>query len=171
MQALFNSDVTMKLTTWDLLLGNGVYGSIGEVCKLALLLGGVYLVCVGVINFRWPLVYIAVTGVVTFFLNGFDFMGAVNALLSGGLILGAVFMATDYVTSPATKTGNYICRAGRAYCGIASSRQGGSGFICNLADEPCRSSYRQLLCASSFRIPQGSQGGGKKWLTKNKRRA
>lgn len=108
MQALFNSDVTMKLTTWDLLLGNGVYGSIGEVCKLALLLGGVYLVCVGVINFRWPIVYIAVTGVTTFLLNGFDFMGAVNSLLSGGLILGAVFMATDYVTSPATKLGNYI---------------------------------------------------------------
>ena len=108
MQALFNNNVVSNLTTVDLLLGNGVYGSIGEVCKLALLLGGVYLVVMGVINFRWPLVYIAVTGVVTFLLNGFDFVGSVNSLLSGGLILGAVFMATDYVTTPATKLGNYI---------------------------------------------------------------
>ena len=108
MQALFDKDVVNNLTTFDLLLGNGVYGSIGEVCKLALLIGGVYLVVTGVLNFRWPLVYIAVTGVVTFLLNGFDAVNALNSLLSGGLILGAVFMATDYVTTPATKTGNYI---------------------------------------------------------------
>lgn len=108
MQALFNSDVTSKLTTLDLLLGNGVYGSIGEVCKLALIVGGVYLVAVGVLNFRWPLVYVAVCGVTTFLLNGFNLTNAVNSLLSGGLILGAVFMATDYVTTPATKAGNYI---------------------------------------------------------------
>lgn len=108
MQALFNSSVTSNLTTFDLLLGNGVYGSIGEVCKLALILGGVYLVVTGVLNFRWPLVYVAVVGVVTFLLNGFDVANALNSLLSGGLILGAVFMATDYVTTPATKVGNYI---------------------------------------------------------------
>lgn len=108
MQALYSEAVTCKLTTLDLFLGNGVYGSIGEVCKLALIVGGIYLIAVGVLNFRWPLVYLAVTGVATFLINGFNMTNALNSLLSGGLMLGAIFMATDYVTTPATKTGNYI---------------------------------------------------------------
>ena len=116
------------LTNLDLFLGTGVAGSIGEICKLALILGGIYLVLRGVLNFRWPLVYIASTGVVAVLINWFDsckvdgqfvasmlgeqFVPALAtflpSILSGGLTLGAIFMATDYVTTPNTKLGNYI---------------------------------------------------------------
>lgn len=115
LQTLFNSNVDSTLNGWDLLLGTGVAGCIGETCKIALIVGGIYLVIRGVLNFRWPLVYIATTGVMTVLIEWIgtgDFMGALNAfvpsILSGGLILGAIFMATDYVTTPNTKLGNYI---------------------------------------------------------------
>lgn len=128
LQALYDPSIANSLNGWDLLLGTGVQGCIGEVCKLALIIGGIYLIVRNVINFRWPLVYIAVTGVVTVFiawiegcsaltnptsaLVGIEFSKAwgtfIPSILSGGLILGAIFMATDYVTTPNTKLGNYI---------------------------------------------------------------
>ena len=128
LQTLFSSDSTSTLTNLDLFLGTGVAGTVGEVCKLALIAGGIYLVVRGVLNFRWPLVYIATTGVVAVLIawvegcikNG-EFVGALMSsqfvpalgtflpsILSGGLILGAIFMATDYVTTPNTKLGNYV---------------------------------------------------------------
>jgi electron transport complex protein RnfD len=99
---------SMGYTTLDLLLGTGMPGSIGETCKIALILGGIYLVIIGVLDFRWPLIYIAVTGLFTVVLNGFNFNYFLPSILTGGLILGAIFMATDYTTTPNTKTGNYI---------------------------------------------------------------
>ena len=102
-----------SLNAVDLLLGTGVAGTIGETCAAALLLGGIYLVVRGVLNFRWPLVYMAVVGVVSFVMNYFtnealDVSVIWNSILTGGVVLGAVFMATDYVTTPNTKLGNYI---------------------------------------------------------------
>lgn len=128
LQALFGTEHTGSLSNIDLLLGTGVAGTIGETCKIALIIGGIYLVVRGVLNFRWPLVYIACTGVVSVLiawiegcmvdghfvsqLMGVRFSSAVAtflpSILSGGLILGAIFMATDYVTTPNTKLGNYI---------------------------------------------------------------
>lgn len=106
---LYNpTEINNTLTNLDLFLGTGVPGVIGETCKAALLLGGIYLCARGIINFRWPIVYIAVTGLFTVALNGFDFNYFLPSILSGGLFLGAIFMATDYVTSPTTKLGNYI---------------------------------------------------------------
>lgn len=99
---------TSTLTNLDLFLGTGVGGVIGETCKAAIILGGIYLVIRKVLNFHWPIVYVAVTGLVTVALNGFDFAVFLPSILSGGLILGAVFMATDFVTTPDTKLGNYI---------------------------------------------------------------
>ncbi len=120
---------TNTLSNLDLFLGTGVAGCIGETCKLALIVGGIYLVVRGVLNFRWPLVYIATTGVVSVLiawisgcynsegvfipeLMGTKFAQAwevfLPSILSGGLILGAIFMATDYVTTPNTKVGNYV---------------------------------------------------------------
>ena len=101
------------LSTLDLLLGTGVAGTIGETCAAALLIGGIYLVVRGVLNFRWPLVYMAAVGVVSFVMNYFtkntwDVSVIWNSILTGGVVLGGVFMATDYVTSPNTKLGNYI---------------------------------------------------------------
>ena len=93
----------------DLLLGN-TGGCLGETCALLLLLGGLYLVIRRVINPRIPLVYIGTVAILTLlFPKGGDpllWMG--SQVLSGGLILGAVFMATDYVTSPVTAWGQVI---------------------------------------------------------------
>lgn len=79
----------------DLFLGN-VAGCIGETCALALLLGGIYLVARGVISPVIPCVYIGTVAVFSLIFGRdplFD-------ILSGGLLLGAIFMATDYTTSP-----------------------------------------------------------------------
>lgn len=106
--SLFNNEIRHTLTNLDLFLGTGVPGVIGETCKVAILVGGLYLCIRGIINFRWPIVYVGVTGLVTVMLNGFNFNVFLPSILSGGLILGAVFMATDYTTTPMTKLGNYI---------------------------------------------------------------
>ena len=91
----------------DLLLGN-IGGSIGETCKVALLIGGVYLLVRRVITWHIPVAFIATTFVFTLAVHDFDVMLALSLVLSGGLILGAIFMATDYVTSPTTPLGKLI---------------------------------------------------------------
>ena len=91
----------------DLLLGN-VGGSIGETCKVALLIGGIYLLIRRVITWHIPVAFIATTFIFTLAVYEFDFMLALSLILSGGLFLGAIFMATDYVTSPTTPLGKII---------------------------------------------------------------
>lgn len=91
----------------DLFLGTGIAGCIGETCKVALLLGGIYLLVRRVIDWK-PVIYILVTGLWTVVIKGFDFNYFLPSILSGGLFLGAIFMATDYVTCPNTKIGTYI---------------------------------------------------------------
>ena len=91
----------------DLLLGN-IGGSIGETCKVALLIGGVYLLVRRVITWHIPVAFIATTFIFTLAVHEFDFMLALSLVLSGGLLLGAIFMATDYVTSPTTPLGKII---------------------------------------------------------------
>ncbi len=95
-------------------------GSLGETCALALLLGGVYLVIRRVISPRSPLAYILTVAVMSF-VPGKNpaFQGQpVLAVLSGGVMLGAIFMATDYTTSPTTKKGQIIYGVG---CGLITS--------------------------------------------------
>lgn len=92
----------VALSNLDLFLGTGVAGCIGETSKIALLLGGIYLVIRRVIDWKWPILYIATTGLMTVALSGFNFTVFLPSILSGGLFLGAIFMATDYVTSPST---------------------------------------------------------------------
>lgn len=99
---------TTKLSNLDLLLGTGLPGCIGETCKLALLAGGIYLVCRKIINPLYPIIYILVTGLFAVALKGFDFSYFLPSILSGGLIIGAIFMATDYTTTPNTKLANII---------------------------------------------------------------
>ena len=98
----------------DMLLGNRG-GCLGEVCALALLLGGVYLIARRVISPIIPLCYIATVALCMLPATGFDPTLTAYELLSGGLILGAFFMATDYVTSPITSKGKVIFAVG---CGI-----------------------------------------------------
>ena len=101
----------------DAFVGN-VGGCIGEISALALLLGGVYLIARGVIRARIPVAYIATVAVLTFIfpLGGNDRLTwMAYQLFTGGLFLGAFFMATDYVTSPVTKKGEVIYGIG---CGL-----------------------------------------------------
>lgn len=94
----------------DLFLGNHG-GSLGETCALALLLGGVYLIVRRVITWHTPVVFVATVFVFTFLLGE----NPVEHVFTGGLLLGAIFMATDYSTTPSTKWGKVIFGLG---CGI-----------------------------------------------------
>ncbi len=87
----------------DLLLGN-VPGSLGETCKVALLIGAAYLMIRGIVNWRIPLTFLATVALLSFIVG----KDPLFELLSGGIILGAFFMATDYVTSPTTSMGRLI---------------------------------------------------------------
>lgn len=91
----------------DLFFGN-MSGAIGEVSAFLLLIGGLYLVIRGVIKPIIPLAFIGTTALFTYLFMGFDIKVTLVYVLSGGLILGAVFMATDYVTSPTTNLGKLI---------------------------------------------------------------
>ena len=91
----------------DLFLGK-TGGAIGETCTLALLIGGIYLLCRRVIQWHLPVAFIGTVFLFTLTLVGFDFTAALAWTLSGGLFLGAIFMATDYVTSPATPLGMFV---------------------------------------------------------------
>ncbi len=94
----------------DLLLG-AIPGSLGETCKIALLVGAAFLLIRGIVNWRIPVTFIATVAILSFIVGKDPLAEA----LSGGLILGAFFMATDYVTSPTTGNGRLIFGTG---CGI-----------------------------------------------------
>ena len=100
----------------DMFLGN-CPGSIGELSALALLLGGAYLVARKVISARIPVSYLATVAVITFVFHKTDdaLSWMLYSLFSGGVMLGAIFMATDYVTSPVTKKGQILYGIG---CGV-----------------------------------------------------
>lgn len=86
----------------------GFYGgAIGETCTAALLVGFVYLVIRRVIYLETPLIFIGTVFVLSLIVDN-SFSVALYQILSGGLILGAVFMATDYVTTPITRSGKMI---------------------------------------------------------------
>ena len=105
------------LSLSDMFLGN-IGGCIGETSSLALLIGGVYLVARKVISPKIPVSYILTVAVLTYIFP-YENMTSVSSMLAsilgGGLMLGAIFMATDYVTSPITKKGRLIMGLG---CGI-----------------------------------------------------
>ena len=90
----------------DLFLGTGLAGCIGETCKLALLIGYIYLVARRVIKWWQPLLYVVLSAFLSVCMAAtaegasFDISLFVDYALSGGLMFGAIFMATDYVTSP-----------------------------------------------------------------------
>lgn len=96
---------------WNLFVGN-VGGCIGETSALALLIGGIYLIYRGVISYRIPATYIATVAVLSFLFGGFDPYMMVYHVLAGGLFLGAIYMATDYSTSPMTAKGQIIMGIG-----------------------------------------------------------
>ena len=107
-------------TYWQMFVGN-IGGSLGEVSALALLIGLVYLLWRKIISWHIPVYYIGtfaiLTSVLWFFTGNLQYHPLTN-LLSGGLMLGAIFMATDYTTSPMTVKGKIIFAAG---CGLLTA--------------------------------------------------
>ena len=94
----------------DLLLGNHG-GSLGETCALTLILGGIYLLVRRVISWHAPVAFIGTVALMSL-VCGRDVLGQ---LLSGGLVIAAIFMATDYSSTPNTKWGKIIFGVG---CGL-----------------------------------------------------
>lgn len=109
--ALLSAGATDQLPTlWNMLWGwHG--GCLGETCSIALLLGGVYLIVRKVITWHIPVAFVGTVFVLTALLG----QHPVYQVLSGGLLLGAFFMATDYVTSPPTPWGKVVFGVG---CGL-----------------------------------------------------
>lgn len=91
----------------NLFLGN-IGGALGETSALALLIGGAYLLVRRVITWHIPVATILTVFILSFLLDGFSFINALSWVLSGGLIIGAFFMATDYVTSPSVAKGKIV---------------------------------------------------------------
>ena len=90
----------------DMLLGlRG--GAIGEVCAVAIILGFVYLVVRGVIKWEVPVIFVGTVFALSLIITN-SFILALYSVLGGGLLIGAVFMATDYVTTPITRVGKWI---------------------------------------------------------------
>ena len=89
-------------------------GAIGETCILALLLGFAYLLVRRVIHWQTPVIFIATVFLCYLIASG-DFTVALYEVLAGGLVLGAVFMATDYTTTPITAEGRWLFALG---CGL-----------------------------------------------------
>lgn len=114
------SKIDNEALLWRYFLGQKG-GCIGETSVIALLIGGILLIAFNLINWRVPVCYIGtvaiITGVVNWFLPGVTPTPLFH-ILTGGLMLGAFFMATDMVTSPITGTGCVVFAIG---CGVITS--------------------------------------------------
>jgi Na+-translocating ferredoxin:NAD+ oxidoreductase subunit D len=106
---------------WQLFLGIGKGGSLGETCGLALLAGGILLICLNIIRWQIPLFYLLTVALITgiaHLVAPQDYANPLFHLLTGGLLLGAFFMATDMVTTPLSRTGAIIFAIG---CGVITA--------------------------------------------------
>ncbi len=113
-QAVGDTLSSVGITTSNLILGN-IGGSLGEVAAIGLLLGFAYMLIRKIISWHIPVAIFATVIVFSGILNLADpaqFAGPVFHLFTGGLMLGAIFMATDYVTSPMTHKGMLIYGVG-----------------------------------------------------------
>jgi Na+-translocating ferredoxin:NAD+ oxidoreductase subunit D len=117
--AFKETNILENISYLNLFLGNRG-GCIGEVCILALVLGAAFLLFKGYISWHIPFSYIATTGLFTYVFGAKGLFSGnwLFHILSGGLILGAFFMATDYVTSPLTRKGQVIFGIG---CGLITA--------------------------------------------------
>ncbi|MBO5401944.1 MAG: RnfABCDGE type electron transport complex subunit D [Clostridia bacterium] len=113
--AILGSDTSALPPLKDMLLGIRA-GSMGETCAVALIIGGVYLIFRGVISYVTPVSYIGTVFILSLIYGGGEF--ALYQVLSGGLLLGAFFMATDYATTPTRPLGKLIFGLG---CGIITA--------------------------------------------------
>ena len=102
----------------DVILGTNIGGCIGEKCAVALIIGGIYLLVKHVISWRIPVLYILTVFVLTAAIGRKGLRVPVYEIFTGGLMLGAFFMATDYASSPVTPKGQIIFAIG---CGIITT--------------------------------------------------
>lgn len=110
-------DIVGKLNLMDPFFGN-IGGSLGEISALALIIGGVYLIARRIITWHIPVFFIGTVALMTgifWVINPNLYANPAFHMLSGGLMLGAIFMATDMVTSPITNKGKIIFAIG---CGV-----------------------------------------------------
>jgi len=114
----------LNVTFSDLFMGLNFSGSLGETSKLALLIGGIYLLIRGHISLFGPLAMLA-TVFAGAFLAGGSLEFALFHLLTGGLMIGAIFMITDMVTSPMTNTGHLIFGFGCGFLTLLIRLKGG----------------------------------------------
>ena len=105
-----NSEFSGNVSIWNLFLGN-VGGCIGETSALALIIGGAYLILRRIITWRIPVCYICTVAIISALFGH----NPLFEIFAGGLMLGAIFMATDYTTSPFTPLGQIIYAIG---CGV-----------------------------------------------------
>ena len=94
----------------DLFIGR-IPGTIGEVCKIAILIGFAYLLITRVISWGVPVIIVLTTGVFGWIFGGGGVETLLTSMISGGILFGAVFMATDYSTCPMTALGQIIFAA------------------------------------------------------------
>lgn len=106
------TNMVSPFTFKEMLLGE-TGGCIGEVCALALIIGGLFLIVTRVISPATPIAFIGTFGIVTLLYTG-SMTETVYQLLAGGLMIGAFFMATDYATTPLTTSGKVIFGIGCA---------------------------------------------------------
>ena len=106
---------------WHLFLGLEKGGSLGETCGLALLLGGILLICLNIVRWQIPVFYLTtvvfITGI-AWLINPDKYADPLFHVLTGGLLLGAFFMATDMVTTPLSRLGAIYFAIG---CGVLTS--------------------------------------------------
>lgn len=114
--ALLKADKELP-SLMNMFIGNHS-GAIGETCALALIIGGIILVATKVISWHIPVAFVGSVAVLTFLTDGFSASVAAFHVLAGGLLIGAIFMATDYVTSPDTPWGKIIFGIG---CGVITA--------------------------------------------------
>ena len=107
----------------DLFIGN-IPGTIGEVSKVAILIGLAYLLFKQVIKLRMPLAYM-ITCAVLFYILKYDFVDTLSQLLSGGIIFAAVFMVTDYSSSPMSPMGQIVYAIGAGILTVVIRLYGG----------------------------------------------
>lgn len=98
----------------DLITGN-IGGCIGETCAIALIIGFIYLLYKHVISWKIPVIYVATVFVLFALIGRHGVRMPIHELFAGGLMLGAIFMATDYASSPVTPKGQIIFAVG---CGL-----------------------------------------------------
>lgn len=113
LEVIKSGDVSTLPSLVDMLIGNRA-GAIGEVCALALIAGGIYLVVRKVISWHTPVIFIGTVFILSLIIKQ-DLSIALYEVLGGGVILAAFFMATDYSTTPINKYGKMVFAFG---CGL-----------------------------------------------------